>query len=299
MQDGNPSSAGAVVSDSSHLDPDSSIEFIGQQRSSPHSRALRRLALAQANLLEIDRLGSSTDNNTSIPFGSNVSCSMSLSSRPTPATYRRRRIPFMKTLSPSERSYGTASTPEDTGREKRPTSAAVDWDDPVLNPAVRGHTKPDLRSDSSDLPELPYMGAYQSTSTLQPSMATGINPDHTTKVNKKAVQASASSSSSRRNADPVKVKKLRAARRQHIREEKEARTLKKQAEQEELRNKYRILSYDTTTAVTPKVWYYRGLASGEIKFMGCDTKAGFSRPLKSVLADLKGYVDSVGHGICM
>lgn len=294
LEDGSPSSVKAVISDNSLNDPDSSIEFLGQHKSSPHSRALRHIALAQANLLEVDRHTSGRKLKTTMSIYSTVSSNIASMAQPVPEPYRRRRIPFAKSPSPSERSYSTDSVSRNTSTANRPTSAELDWDDPVLNPSVRSRTPPSMPgSESSDLPELPFKGRSEGTSAVKPTTTTYRGSETVSQQDWEQLHAPTTATSNRREVDPAKLKKLRAVGRQHMREEKEARMLQKQAKQEELKDKYRTFSYDSTTAITPKVWYYRGLASGQIKFMGCDTRSGFSteheRLLEEVLADLKGY----------
>lgn len=301
IQDDSPSSVKAVVSDNSRIDPDSSIEFLGHQRSSPHSRALRHIALAQANLLEANKHTTNGLCASTVSICSSLSSSITSTSRQVQLPYARRRIPFMRSPSPlQERSYTTSSDARDPKTEKKPIySPELDWDDPVLNPAARSRMPSTPSSESSELPELPFKGTSANTATAKSVTLSCMESDarlHSGKAPLPPTSATwrSANTSNRREVDPAKVKRLRNAGRQHFRAERKARLQMKQAKEEELKDKFRTFSYDSTTAITPKIWYYRGLASGQIKFMGCDTRAGFSfdqpRSLEDVLSGLQGYV---------
>lgn len=280
-----PSSIKAVISDTSCLDPDSSVEYIGQ-KSSPHSRTLRHLALAQANLLEVRQ--NKLESNDGNIFKAHATPASG--SRTTNVPYRRRHIPFTKSPSPPHRSFSSERNKSE--KDRRPTTTTLDWDDPILNPVAHTHRTPSPASDSSELPELPFLIGGKSTTTSKTSSSAIARTDDDSGTNSTTDKIDKRVWTNKPDVAPSKMNKLRAAGRQHLRAEKEARMEKKQARQEELKNKYHVFSYDNTTAITPKIWYYRGLASGDVKFMGCDIRSGFSaeqpRSLKDVLGGMKG-----------
>lgn len=213
------------------------------------------------------------------------------------APYRRRRINFVKSPSPERRSFSSTSNSSDRS-SSYPTT--VDWDDPVLNPAALdpnpttySGVESAAESDSSDLPELQFPLRGKTTLPAEKGRpAPQQKPTTGSTTSSKTLSAILPATKSRPHVETAKVKQLKSAGRRYAREDKEARERKKEIEQEELKKKYRMFSYDTTTAPTPKIWYFRGLASGTVKYMGCDTRQGYvtdqPRDLESLITDLKG-----------
>lgn len=264
----------AVHNEQSQLDPDSSVEYLGQN-SSPRSSALRHLALAQAKLLEAQEKPKSED----IRFLPDLRQDTSQVLVAATAPYCRRRINFRKSLTPPHQAFSTSSAV----REATPRD--LDWDDPVLNPSVRT-TSPSPSSQSSDLPDLPGLPKTRSEAPSIKSQACLVDP-------RKARGAANANKTSSWSVHAAPVKKAKFT---WTRAEKGVRDRKKQEQQELLRSKHRTCSYDCSSGVPPKVWYYRSLPSGEVRFMGRDTRLGFvtspSKDLQSVLDELKGYITS-------
>lgn len=215
----------------------------------------------------------------------------------THGPYRRRRINFVKSPSPERKSFSSTSYNPDKS-SSYPTT--VDWDDPVLNPAApdtneaASHAVESAAdSDSSDLPELKFPLRGKTTIPAEkgrPAPQQNSNTEPT--ASSKTLPAILPATKSRPRVETAKVKQLKSAGRRYAREDKEARERKKEIEQEELKKKYRVFSYDTTTSPTPKIWYFRGLASGTVKYMGCDTRQGYvtdqPRDLEGLITELKG-----------
>ncbi|KAK9898105.1 hypothetical protein P389DRAFT_65742 [Cystobasidium minutum MCA 4210] len=280
------SSIKAVLNEDSQLDPDSSIEFLGQ-RTDPRADALRHLALAKANFLEASKATSKATSSTLIEDASSHGSVLA----PTVA-YRRRRINFVKSPSPSpRRSFGSTSYASDKSSS---WPATIDWDDPVLNPAASDDST-SLKSDSSNLPEIPYQKARSTVPPSKPSTSTSTKSSSVTAAPSDTLSSAYTVSkrpSARPRVEPSKVKELKPAGRRYVKEDREARERRKETEQAELKKKYMTFSYDTTPGTTPKVWYFRGLGSGKVKFMGCDTRQGYvtdqPRNLEDLIRELKG-----------
>jgi hypothetical protein len=287
------SSIRAAAGGSSFQDADSSIEFLGQGlKSSPRSNALRHLALAQVNLQE-------TAASQKVAFPP-ATCSAieellgytkenQVGERP-----RRRKVQFRRSSSstPARRLLHTSSTIQDSPKRG---SNTFDWDDPVINPKAAG--LPEYSdSDSSDLPELSFNGTRNISADSKPSIS-GPSVAAPQQAPAPVKQPSASASDARRpTGNGSKEKKLKEAGKalaqKQQRERRDASKQKRADQDEEIKSKYRQFSYDDTAAITPKVWYFRGLPTGETAFLGCDTRNGTvtdpSKTLEEVLSGLTG-----------
>lgn len=284
----------AAAGDQSWHDGDSSVEFLGQrlhEKSSPLSNALRHFALAQEGLREAIEARNCQEEQDAIQRDKHARPNTLYPQYlPSASSSRHPARPIVNTQVRQYASRAFPSSPahSDDGNAKDPW--AVDWEDPVLNPAL---SSPELSyaSDSSSLPELPFKSAVVAAKTPVGSLISprAAVPTPATVIANTVTSGPAVSAPKASKTAVRKLKADGAAQRRHAKGE---RVRKREEEDAQLKRKHLPLSYDDSRGTAPAVWYFRGQSDGNAAFMGCDKPAAFrtseNPSLDEVLGRLKG-----------